>query len=205
VQQVRAGTADIDGLQVDDYTKDLLKHLKSKSPPTTNPSHPLEVDAIIQGSKQWPERTTTSPSGRHLGIYKSLAKHFPPPKDKNAPETVKPPNPIQCGNDILKLPITMMELAVKHTYMYKRWKVIWTLLLEKDPGNPQIDRLRTIHLYEADYNLLLKWFSSKGFITRSEQAHRITNNQGGGRAGRCAIDLAISKVLSLELADTMRM
>jgi len=81
----------------------------------------------------------------------------------------------------------------------------WRLLLEKDPGNPQINRLRTIHLYKADYNLLLKWFSSKGFITQSEQAHRITDNQGGSRAGRCAIDLAITKVLSFELADTMQM
>jgi len=102
-----------------------------KSPPTTNPSHPLEVDAIIQGFKQWPKCTTMSPSGHHLGIYKSLAKHFPPPKDKNAPETAEPPNPIQCGNNILKLLITMMELAVKHTYTYKRWKVIWTLLFVK--------------------------------------------------------------------------
>jgi len=37
-----------------------------------------------------------------LGIYKSLAKHFPPPKDKNAPNPPELPDPIQCGNDIFK-------------------------------------------------------------------------------------------------------
>jgi len=67
------------------------------------------------------------------------SKNLPPPKDKNAPEPIKPPDPIQCSNDILKLLIAVMELTVKHTHTYKRWKVIWTLLLEKDPGNPQID------------------------------------------------------------------
>ena len=99
----------------------------------------------------------------------------------------------------------MMDLAVTHTHTYDRWKTIWTLLLEKDAGDPKIDRLRTIHLYEADYNLLLKWFSSKGFMIRSEKAQRITNSQGGGQPGRSAIDLAITKVLSYEIADTMRM
>ncbi len=75
-----------------------------------------------------------------------------------------PPDPLQSRNDILKLIIMMMDLAVTHTHTYDRWKTIWTLLLEKDIGDPKIDRLRTIHLYEANYNLLLKWFSSKGFI-----------------------------------------
>jgi len=99
----------------------------------------------------------------------------------------------------------MMDLAVKHTHTYERWKTIWTLLLEKDPGNPQLNCLQTIHLYEADYNLLLKWFSSKGFILQSEKAHQITDNQGGGQAGQCAINLAITKVVSFEIADTMQM
>ena len=32
-------------------------------------------------------------------------------------------------------------------------------MLKKDNGNPRIHRLRIIHIYEADYNLLLavKW------------------------------------------------
>jgi len=78
-------------------------------------------------------------------------------------------------------------------------------LLEKDPSDPKIDRLCTIHLYKADYNLLLKWFSSKGFIIRSEAANRITDSQGGGRPGCSAINLAITKVLSYEVADIMRL
>jgi len=122
---------------------------ENQDPPTENPANPLNTDELIQGFKRWPERTTTFPSGWHLGIYKSLAKHFPPPKDKNNPEpSPKPQDPLQCGNDILKLLIMMMDLAVTHTDTYDRWKTIWTLLLEKDAGNPKIDRLHTIHLYK---------------------------------------------------------
>jgi hypothetical protein len=29
-------------------------------------------------------------------------------------------------------------------------------MIEKDPGNPQIERLHVIHLFEANYNLSLK-------------------------------------------------
>ena len=39
---------------------------------------------------------------------------------------------------------------------YDRWKTVVNIsMLEKDPGNPKIHRLRVIHIYEADYNLLL--------------------------------------------------
>jgi len=98
-----------------------------------------------------------------------------------------------------------MDIAVTHTHTYKCWKTIWTLLLKKDLGNPKIDRLWTIHLYKADYNLLLKWFSSKGFILRSKKAWCITNNQGGGRTSQSTIDLAITKVLSYKVADILHL
>jgi len=138
--QILNGTANINDLPIDEYTKDLLTQLKTKVPPTENPTLPLDPEALIQGFKVWPERTSTSPSGRHLGIYKSLAKHFPPTKDKGTDDIpVTPPDPIQSGNDILKLIIMMMELAVTHTHTFERWKTIWTLLLEKDPGDPKID------------------------------------------------------------------
>jgi len=125
-QQVLNGTAQLNTLPINEYTKDLLWNMKSKMLPTEHNAHPLNTSTLIQGFKVWPECTTMSPSGRHLRIYKSLAKHFPPPPNKNAPIPATPPDPIQCGNNILKLLITMMDLAVKHTHTYKRWKTIWT-------------------------------------------------------------------------------
>jgi len=183
-QQILQGTADIDNLPVNEYTKALLTNLKTKVGPSEVTTAPLDTEALIKGFKLWPERTSTSPSGRHLGIYKSLAKHFPPPKDPSNPEPpMDPPDPLQSGNGILKLIIMMMDLAVTHTHTYDRWKTIWTLLLEKDIGDPKIDRLCMIHLYKANYNLFLQWSLSKGFIICSEKAHQISDHQGGSCQG----------------------
>jgi len=122
-QQILAGTASIDTLNTDEYTKALLHHLKSKTTPNEPTSHPLDPEALTQGFKNWPECTSTSPLGRHLGIYKSLAKHFPPPKDKTK-NLLEDTHPIQSGNNILKLLIWMMELSVTHTHTYDHWKTI---------------------------------------------------------------------------------
>jgi len=102
-QQILAGTANIDDLQVNKYTKALLNHLTTKVPPSENPQLPLDHEALIQGFKLWPERTSTSPSSRHLGIYKSLTKHFPLPKDKtNKNPQPKLLDPLQSSNhDVL--------------------------------------------------------------------------------------------------------
>jgi len=47
-------------------------NLRTKLPLDGTQDHPLLYDKLQNGIKKWPERTTTSPSGRHLGIYKSL-------------------------------------------------------------------------------------------------------------------------------------
>jgi len=88
----------------------------------------------------------------------------------------------------------LLQLALKHMHTYEHWWTIWNIFLEKDPGNPHIDKLRTLHLFEADYNLLLKWHSSKGFLPKAENAGRIHDSQGGGRLGHSAIDLACKKI-----------
>jgi len=100
-----------------------------------------------------------------------------------------------------------MDLAITHMHTYDWWKTIWTLLpvLKKDIGDPKINQLHIIHLYKVDYNLLLKWFSSKGFIIQRKQAHQITDSQGGGQPSQSAIDLAITKILLYEVADILWM
>jgi len=119
VKQILARTADIGSLPVNKYTKDLLTHLQTKVPQSESMQQPLKSDTIIQGFKTWPKCTLTLPSGQHLGTYKSLAKHFPPPRDNNQNDTPpEPPDPLQSGNDVLKLIIMMMDLAVTHTHTY---------------------------------------------------------------------------------------
>jgi len=100
----------------------------------------------------------------------------PPNTDNDNTASTGPKN----GEAVMHLIFDMMRLAVTHTHTFERWKIVWNLFLEKDPGQPKINRLRAIHLMEADWNLLLKWFSSQGFFKQAEANGILVDNQGGG-------------------------
>jgi len=100
---------------------------------------------------------------------------------------------------MMQMLFNMLYMAVRHTHIYNRWKVIWNMFLKKDIGNPQINRLQTLHIIEANYNLLLKWFRAHGFLTKSEYADQLTDAQGGGHKGQSAIDLACKIVVTYDV------
>ena len=68
-------------------------------------------------------------------------------------------------------------------------------MIEKEIGNPKIHRLRVIHIYEADYNLLLS-------LKHRELTHSMNDSnafkQGiySNRAGFSAIDQVFVEAVS---------
>jgi len=54
-------------------------------------------------------------------------------------------------------------------------------------------------LFEADWQLLLKWHSSHGFLPKTEHAGMLAHEQGGGRKGRSAIDQATQQIIETEV------
>jgi len=52
--------------------------------------------------------------------------------------------------------------------MLERWKMVWMMFIKKELGNPDLNRLRCIMIFEADWQLLLKWHSAYGFLPKSE-------------------------------------
>jgi len=62
-------------------------------------------------------------------------------------------------------------------------------------GNLQFDLLQTFHQFEADFNLLLKWYSSKGFIAKAEHHNALHNSQGDGWPRQSTINLACKKMV----------
>jgi len=85
-----------DDIMLSPATQLLLTHQRSLLPPHAKTTHPLDFDTLMQGIRKWPERTTTSPSGRHLGIYKSLLKDKPP---TNPPADLPPRT---YGRDVMQ-------------------------------------------------------------------------------------------------------
>ena len=91
----------------------------------------ISTKDYINAIKAWKETTSTSPSGRHLGHYRTAIM------DKAM---------VQLHTDLLNLPIAFGFAPERCTHSV-------TPLIEKDEGLPYLTRLRVIHLFEADFNL----------------------------------------------------
>jgi len=197
--RVLQGRVALNALPIDEATHALLQHMKDKTDPMCPRTHPLLYDELQNGIKKWPEKTATSPSSRHLGIYKSLQRHVLTQEEKDNLPPTQAAELLKEGCDVLFLIFDIMSLALLHTYTLDRWKTVWTVFIEKELGNPDLNRLRCIMLFEADWQLLLKWHSSYGFLLKSEIAKTLTPAQGGGRKGRSAIDQATQQVIETEI------
>jgi len=69
-------------------------------------------------------------------------------------------------------------------------------MLEKDPGDPKIDRLRVIHILEADWNLILKLIWAKRAVWNAEDHDNLGDDNFGSRPGRSAIDVVMRKLFN---------
>jgi len=125
-------------------------------------------------------------------------------KDLPEKDDHKQTPPKHQGIYIMHSIFALLQLAVKHTHTFTQWKVIWNMYLEKDLGYPKLHQLRTIHLMEANYNLLLKWYAAKGFFKCSKQYCRLADEQGGSHQGRSAIDMACKKIVIYNILRTTK-
>ena len=97
----------------------------------------------------------------------------------------------------------MLQIAVKHQHVYDRWTTVVTQMIEKDPGSPKVHQLRVIHLYECDFNLLLKIYFWQ-FSRHCEDTNQFNDGCYGGRPNQRAIDPVIVDVTQVELATILR-
>jgi hypothetical protein len=74
-----------------------------------------------------------------------------------------------------------------------RWSNIVTCVIEKSPGNSKINRLRVIHLFEADFNLILKIMRARKCVWHMHNNGIIHDGQAGSRPGKRAIDVVVQK------------
>jgi hypothetical protein len=147
----------------------------------------------------WDERTSTSPcSNMHLGHLKAYrAEHlFPQGSEKQRDLD-------DIRDTILDGHLLLLNYALKFKYSYNCWKTVVTTMLEKDPGEPKIHRLRVIHLYEADYNLILgvKW---RSLLHHACDNGLLNTNQFGSQPGKEALDAVFIRELEYEMSRLTR-
>ena len=93
------------------------------------------------------ERKSSSPSGRHVGIYKSLTKDLGDREMTEKQEFIR---------ENIRL---ISNLCTWTGYILERWRLATNVMLQKKIDNIDISKMRTIRLLEADLNQVLKWAS----------------------------------------------
>jgi hypothetical protein len=106
----------------------------------------------------------------------------------------------QIISDLCQMLNVVMQLGLTPT----RWCNAISVLLEKDPGSPEINRLRVIHIFEADYNIFLKTMWARRLVERGETANLFGESQQGSRQGRTANDAVLLKRLTYDLSRLLR-
>jgi hypothetical protein len=77
-------------------------------------------------------------------------------------------------------------------------------MIEKQPGCPRINEQRVIHLYKADYNLLLKILWARRLVWQAHDLGKLNKGQAGTRPGRNSIDVVIQKEMKYLYATLTR-
>ena len=185
----------------------LLQHLK-KLQPLVDHATPSTITEEECRSKLrvWRESTSTSPSGQHLGHFKTLlARHdYSDVTEEDTPADIQKRDELDAiQTKILRLRLQIVNYALRTGHSYKRWQTIANSHLLKEPGNIKIHRTRVIHIYEADYNLALgvKWRQA---MHRAQDAGVLNEGQYGSRPHRKAQDPVLLEELQLELSRVSR-
>ena len=155
--------------------------------PSRNPRPPYQKSDITittgnleEGFRSMCEKTSSSPSGRHIGQYKTLTRPEAPPW-------------------ILAFHQLVFAFAIEFCCPPTRWCRALQVWLEKDPGSPKIHRLRIIQLLEADFNLLLKIIWGRRMVWHATQYHAFQNvPQFGSRPWHSCQSALLLKVLSYD-------
>jgi hypothetical protein len=161
---------------------------------------------MIRGLAKWRESTSTSPSNKHLGLYKSLIQHHKCVIRQQQQDKISTThNQKHISLIALKIQNLIVNLAIKHTHTLARWKKVHNFFIEKIPGTPYLEKLRVIHIYEADWNLILKYFIAHQLTHKACRNLTVSPEQAGGRIGRTSSDMATNTIITHEICRMQRL
>jgi hypothetical protein len=84
--------------------------------------------------------------------------------------------------------------VAKRGLYLKHWILVINVMIYKKAGVLELDKLRVIHLFEADFNLLVGLIFGRRTVHNAVNHQRLHPSQFGKKGGEC-MDAAISKVL----------
>ena len=117
------------------------------------------------------------PSYRHLGHYKSFLV-----SDSNDDK----PEHAVFDKVILQTINTILNATIASGVPLTKWITSLVVVVERIPTTPRINKLCVINIYEADYNLLLKYFCPNKATNHAVKNKTIGENQWGCIPGSSA-------------------
>jgi hypothetical protein len=183
---------------LDDISNLFLRHLKRKTT-ADKLNNEITEEQFLSKIKAWPEKTSTSPGSKlHLGLYHALVRPCGLEPKEGEAATPEYAQFVSNRDLIIACRLAIINYAMKFEYSIDRWKDVVNVMIRKDENNTRIHRLRVIHLYEADYNLMLgvKWREA---LHLAEDERSLNNGLYGSRAGRCAHDPVLMEIFQNEI------
>ena len=98
---------------------------ENKIRPTGAPET-VNMKDIKDGYKKWKDKTSTSPSNRHLGHYKSLVA---------ADRTSKKDQNTASSDTISQIITTLINASITLSTPLTRWQKVESIMFEKEKGN----------------------------------------------------------------------
>ena len=144
--------------------------------------HHISLTDMTQGFKKWKESTTTSPSTRHLGHYKSFL--VSDGKDNDTDHCSFNTRMVYAFN-------TIINATIESGHPLKRWLSSIVIMIENISNNPRINKLRIINIYEAEYTLIQTFVWSKLSTKHAEVTHTLGENAWRCRLGCSADNVAL--------------
>jgi len=123
------------------------------------------------------EKISSSPSGRHLWHYKAIAK----------------------SEELSSIWLAMMSIPHTAGFSPTRWRNVADVMLEKNPGNSKIHRLRIVALQESDFNQGNRLAIGHPVMHHLEDTKVLPKIQHGSRPAKLCISAVLSKQLQFEI------
>ncbi len=190
-------TGDYSCDELNDLTSLLLHHFSRRQQLDNLPSQMTTSD-LLDALAVWNEGTSTSPSGMNLGHYHAMFRRHDYKEDSPKAKAFE-----ATQARLVQSQLALLNYALRFNHSFARWKTIVNVMIQKEPGNSKIHRLRVIHIYEADYNLLLgvKW---RQLLHSAEDGGLLNEGCYGSRPGREARTVVYMEMMQMEISRSSR-
>lgn len=137
----------------------------------------LELASAWKNAKE----KTSSHGPIHFSHYKAIATHA----------------------ELLRWETAMMNIPMRSGYVYLRWRKCIDVMILKKVNSLRVTKLRTIVLFEADFNMMNKCISKK-LANTAEKRNALAIEQFGSRKRHKPIEHAVNKRVALDLLRQRR-